>query len=185
VLNLRTPDIGLAYIYFDHQQAQSLKPADYIANLVRQLEEQKEKLSTSIQSKFNQLPSKTGKPSLQDLKTFLSDSLKSFRDRIYIILDGFDECKEDGRTAIIDSICSLIPGDRRLSFFVATRPVSNVNGLESSFGNLARIIEVTTKKAEQSQDIKQFIDGKLFKGNLEIGEPLSLSEGIFRKAEGS
>ena len=42
--------------------------------------------------------SKSGKPSLQDFKTFLSDSLKSFSDRISIILDGFDECKEDGRT---------------------------------------------------------------------------------------
>ena len=47
------------------------------------------------------LPSKSRKPSLQDLKTFLSDFLKSFSHRISIILDGFDECK-DGRTAIID-----------------------------------------------------------------------------------
>ena len=152
---------------------------------MRQLEEQKEELSTSIQSVFDRLPSKSGKPSLQDLKTFLSDSLKSFRDRIYIILDGFDECKEDGRTAIIDSLCSFIPGDRRLSWFIATRPVSDVKTLESSFGNLARIIEVTTEKVEQSQDIKQFIDGKLVRDNLEIGESLSLSEGIFRKAKGS
>jgi len=151
---------------------------------VRQLEEQKEELSTSIQSVFNWLPSKSEKPSLQDLKTFLSDSLKSFHDRIYIILDGFDECKEDGRIAIIDSLCSFIPGDRRLSLLVATRPISDVKTLESAFGNLARIIEVTTKKVEQCQDIKQFIDGKLVRGNLEIGERLSLSEGIFRKAKG-
>ena len=152
---------------------------------MRQLEEQKEELSTSIQSVFDRLPSKSGKPSLQDLKTFLSDSLKSFSDRIYIILDGFDECKEDGRKAITDCLCSLIPGDRRFNLFIATRPVSNVKTLDSSFGNLVRIIEVMTEKPEQSRDIKQFIDGKLFEGNLEIEERLSLSEGIFRKAKGS
>ena len=120
MLNLCSPDIGLAYIYFDHQQAQSLKPADYIANLVRQLEEQKEGLSMSIQSTFNRLPSKSEKPSLQDLKTFLSDSLKSFNSRIYIILDGFDECEQDGRNFIIDSLSSFILEDRRLRFFIAT-----------------------------------------------------------------
>jgi len=37
---------------------------------VHQLEEQKEELSTSIESIFDQLPSKSGIPSVDDLKTY-------------------------------------------------------------------------------------------------------------------
>ena len=185
MLSFRTPDIGLAYIYFDHQQAQTLKPADYIANLVRQFEEQKEGLTASIRSAYDQLPLKSQKPDFQALEAFLSNSIESFSSGIYIILDGFDECKEDSRKALIDSLCLLIPRDNRFRFFLATRPNSIVETLTSSFVNLARSIEVTTKKVEQTRDLKQFIDAKLSREYLEDEERLFISDGVFGKAEGS
>jgi hypothetical protein len=184
MLNFLTPDIGLAYIYFEHQQAQSLKPEDYIANLVRQFEEQKEGLSPFIQSVYGRLPSKFEKPDSQALKTFLSDSVKPFNSGIYIILDGFDECKEDGRKTLINSLCSFSSGDNRFRFFIATRPNSDVETLASSIVDFAQI-EVTTEKVEQTRDIKQFINGKLSEKKLKAGEGLILSKGIFGKAQGS
>ena len=185
MLSCRTPDIGLAYIYFDHQQAQTLKPADYIANLVRQFEKQKQGLTTSIQSFYDKLPLKTERPDLEQLTSFLLDSAKSFSSAIYIIVDGFDECKEDGRKAVVDCLCSLKTANNRFRFLVATRPNNNVQTLASSFSDLARIIEVTTEKFEQTRDLKQFINGKLSGEDLEDEERSFLSKGILEKAAGS
>jgi len=184
VLNFRTPDTGLAYIYFDHQQAQSLKPADYIASLVRQFEEQKVGLSSSIQNTYDNLVSKSQKPDLQSVKSFLSDSVESFSSVIYIILDAFDECNEDGRKVFVDAIRSFLPRHNRLRFFIATRPNSWMDFLTSSCADQAQLIHVIAGKGTQTEDLTLFIDDKLSRELLREEERVFISQGIIDKAKG-
>ena len=185
LLDSHTPDTGLAYIYFEHQQAQSLKPKDYIADLVRQFEKQREGLSASVQSKYDKL-SQSQKPDLQTAKECLMDSVEYFTSGLYIILDGFDECKEDGRKALVDCFRSFIPQDKPIRFFIATRPNRSVDFLASKFGDQARRIDVGAGQDEVTRDLKQYVDNKLSEaeGDLDHGESLFISEQIMAKAQG-
>jgi hypothetical protein len=161
-----------------------LKPADYIASLVRQFEEQKEGLSTSVQSTYDKLPSKSQKPDLQALKSFLSESIEYFTAVTYIILDAFDECNEDGRKALVDIVRSLIPRHNRLRFFIATRPNSWMDFLTSRCSDEARLISIIAGKGAQTQDLKNFIDNKLSRELLCEEERALISQGVVDKAQG-
>jgi hypothetical protein len=186
ILDFRTPDIGLAYIYFQHQQARSLKPHDYIADLVRQFEEQKEGLLTSVQSKYDKLTSKSQKPDLQTAKEFLLESVESFPSGAYIVLDGFDECKEDGRRALVDCLHSFISRDKRFRFFVASRPNGSVDLLASRFRDQARRIEISAGQGDVTGDLKEYVETRLLdmEEELETGERVFISERIIEKAQG-
>jgi len=169
-----------------HQQAESLKPKDYIADLVRQFEEQKEGLSTSVRRKYDKLLSKSEKPDLQTAKELLLDSVESFTSGVYIILDGFDECKEDGKKALVDCLRSFIPRHKRFRFFIATRPNSSVDLLAVKFADQARCIKVAAGQEEITRDLKRYVDNKLSEAeeDLDEGESLFISEQIIRKAQG-
>src|SRR5436305_907620 len=85
-MNLNTPEIGFAFIYFDHQEAQSQKSTHYIASLLRQLEQQKQTLTNSVQNIYKELSPKCRRPDLRTLSNLLSASANSFMSRTYIII---------------------------------------------------------------------------------------------------
>jgi hypothetical protein len=161
-----------------------LKPADYIASLVRQFEEQRAGLSTSIQNTYDKIPSKSQKPDLQALRNFLSESIQYFSSATYIILDAFDECNEEGRKVLVDAILSFLPSHNRLHFFIATRPNSWTDFLASSCADHTQLIHVIVGKGAQSGDLKHFIDDKLSRELLREEERAFISQAIIDKAEG-
>jgi len=181
--------MGFAYIYFDHKKAQTLTPADYLASLVGQLEEQKEGLCPSIQSAYEKLPSKSQRPDFQSLKSFLSDSAEYFSAGTYIILDAFDECSENGRKALVELLDSFNRLDtsthpNRFRFFIASRPNSSIDSLASMFEDQVRIIELIAGKGEQTQDLKDFVDDTLSREKLSDQEKSFILTGIIQKAQG-
>src|SRR5436305_7690386 len=102
-MNLNTPEIGFAFIYFDHQEAQSQKSTHYIASLLRQLEQQKHTLINSVQNIYEELSPKCRRSDLRTLSNLLSASANSFKSRIYIILDALDECTENCREKLLNA----------------------------------------------------------------------------------
>ena len=153
---------------------------------MRQFEEQRVGLSSSIQNTYDKIPSKSQKPDLQTLKSFLSDSVGYFSSAIYIILDAFDECNEDGRKAFVEAIRSFLPSHDRLRFFIATRPNSWIDFLTSSCSDQAecQLIHVAAGKGAQTEDLKHFIDDKLSRELLHEEERAFISQGVLDKAEG-
>jgi len=178
--------MGLAYIYFDHKKAQTLTPADYLASLVGQLEEQKQGLCPSIQSAYEKLRSKSQRPDFQSLKSFLSDSAEYFSAGTYIVLDAFDECSENGRKALVELLGSFnrLDHHNRFRFFIATRPNSSIDSLASMFEDRVRIIELIAGKGEQTQDLKHFVDDTLSREKFTDQEKSFISMGIVQKAQG-
>src|SRR5438270_3031132 len=81
---------GVASIYFDHNDQQSQTPSMCIAGLLRQLEQQKENLTNSIQNAYVKFQPNGHWPDLRTLSGLLLDSASSF-ESTYIILDGLEE----------------------------------------------------------------------------------------------
>jgi len=184
LLDLSCDDVGLAFIYLDHQAAQSLKPADYISSLLHQLEQQKDMLSPFVQEAYDKLYRRGLKPDLQTLKGLLLDSVKSFTSRVYIILDAFDECVDNAKQELAETVDLLLSRNERVYLFIASRPNSHLDAIELSLSNEARTINVIAGEGAQSQDLKSYLDSKLAKQRMSDEEKLFISEGISRKAQG-
>ena len=150
--------------------------------MVRQFEEQKEGLCTSIQSAYDK--AKSRKPDFQSLKSFLTDSIQQFKKCAYIVLDAFDECDEDGRKALVEYIRSCLPGNGLLRFFITTRPNTDVDFLASSFVDQVRLIDVIAGKGAQTRDLEHFIEQHLSRVQLSDKEKSFILQGIIEKAEG-
>jgi len=138
----------------------------------------------SIQTVYDKHASKSPKPDFHTLKSFLSESTAYFKSGVYILLDAFDECKEDGRRALIDAIRSFISRDNRLRFFIATRPNSSIDFLTSSFADQTRRTEIIAGKGAQTQDLEQFVNDRLSKEPLGDEEINFISQHIIEKADG-
>jgi hypothetical protein len=184
LLDLSCDNIGLAFIYLDHQAAQSLKPADYISSLLRQLERRKGILSQSLQDAYDKLDGTGLKPDLQTLKGLLLDSVEYFTSRTYIILDAFDECVEDGKQEFVETVRLLLSRNDGVYLFIASRPNSYLDDIQSSLPNEAWPINVTAGEGPQSQDLKSYLDSKLAKERMDDEVRLFISEGISKRAEG-
>jgi len=150
--------------------------------MVRQFEEQKGGLCTSVQSAYDK--GKFQKPDFQSLKSFLIDSVQQFKKCTYIVLDAFDECHEDGRKALVEYIRSCLPGNSLLRFFITSRPNTDVDFLASSFVDQVRLIDVIAGKGAQTRDLEHFIEQHLSRVHLRDKEKSFILQGIIEKAEG-
>jgi hypothetical protein len=184
-IHLNTRDIGYAFIYFDHQEAQSQKPAHYIASLLRQLEQQKQSLTNSVQNIYDELSPKCRRPDLRTLGNLLSTSANSFKSRTYIVLDALDECTEDCREELFNVLRELLVlPDSQLYIFIATRPHISIDTLTSSLSDNVQTINVVAGEGPQNIDLESFINIKLSGKLIGNEEKSFISRGIIVKAQG-
>ena len=157
--------------------------SEYIASLLRQLEEQKQCACSSVQKVYETLSPLRQKPDLPMIKSLLLDSSKSFKSRTYVVLDAFDECTADGRGELIETIRMLLDQNAEIYIFITSRPHSSLDILSASSTNTTRTIKVIGE-GPQTQDVKSYLDGKLARQRIEDDERLFIVEGILEKAKG-
>jgi hypothetical protein len=184
LLELNSPDYGLAYLYFDHKQAQARKPSEYIASLLRQLEQPKETLTPSLREAFNTLSGRCQRPDLQTLKSLLVDSSQFFKARTFIVLDALDEGTENGAQEILESLKLLLSKNEKISVFISSRPNRHLEYIVLSFSTQTRRINVVAGEGAQSVDVRAYINRKLAKEQMSDDEKLLISRGISEKAKG-
>jgi hypothetical protein len=104
--------------------------------------------------------------------------------RTYIILDAFDECVDNAKRELAETVDSLLSRNERVYLFIASRPNGHLDAIELSLPNEAWTINVIAGEGSQSQDLKSYLDSKLAKQRMSDEEKLFISEGISRKAQG-
>jgi hypothetical protein len=182
LFELPSTDYGIAYIYFEHQQAQGQKSSEYIASILRQLEQRTATITPSVRDAYN--ASKSQKPDLEKLKSLLIDSSKSFKVRTFIVLDAFDECTVDGRQQLIDTLESVLPRNNQFSVFISSRPNRSLDDFALSFSAQTKTINIVAGEGAQSDDMRAYINHKLAKERIDTHEKLIISQGIEEKAKG-
>jgi len=175
---------GVAYIYFEHKQAQAQKAAEYIASLLRQLEQQKGSITPSVQSTYNAISARSQKADLKTLKDWLVDSSKSFSVRTFIVLDAFDECSPTEMQEVVETLKLLMSRNDQLSIFISSRPNSHLDNLASSFPTEIRLIKILTGEGAQNYDLRAYLKGELTKARIEDDENLVIEQEILEKAKG-
>lgn len=188
LLDLNPREYGLAYIYFEHKQTQTRTLSNYIASILRQLEERKQQITASVQSAYDALSSKNKNPELETLKALLVDSLESFKLRSILVLDAFDEYSADGWQELVEVLEVLLSSQDRIFVFISSRPNSHLDNLAKSFPTESRTINVDANKGAQSEDLRSFLEESLARirmKNFDDREKINVSRGITEKAKGS
>jgi KAP family P-loop domain len=177
------PDVGFAFLYFNHKETGPRNPTDYIASMLRQLEQQKEALSENVEQSYDKLSNSFQKP---DVNSLLLGSSNSFKSRTYIILDALDECEPGMTRNVIETLQALIAINPRVFLFIATRPNVHIDRLVSSLQpNQSRIIDIVTDEGSQCRDLKTYIDFVLLhKSEIKSEERTFISQNIVEKADG-
>ena len=188
LLNSDSTEIGVAYLYFDHKQAQSRTTGDYIASLVRQLQQQAPTICSAVLEVFEKClkkmdGSKPRKPEFEDLKVLLVDSAVALHTRTYIVLDAFDECNEDVGKELVEIFRSLASIDG-IYLLIASRPNSNLEALSPSLLSETRTINVIAGQGAQDVDLKSYLDHSLRKVAMTEKDRSLVAEGILSKAQG-
>jgi hypothetical protein len=86
------PDVGLAYIYCNFRQRDKQKAVDLLANLVKQLSQQRSSFPDYVRSLSDQHKNKRTRPSFEEISQTLQ-SVMSMYPRVFIVVDALDECQ--------------------------------------------------------------------------------------------
>lgn len=181
---MSSPDIGLAFIYFNYKEAQSREPKEYVASLLRQLEQRKDTLNSSVENVYDILSPRCQKADMRTLRCLLLDSVKSFTSRTYILLDALDECDEHGRQELVETLWPLFSPDHRVYLLIMTRPTVDMDFLLRRFPKKRQTFNIVAGEGPQSQDLKCYIDNKLSKKRIDDDERSFISQRIIQKAQG-
>jgi hypothetical protein len=101
--------IGLVYFYFDNHNRNYQTPEDFVRSLLKQLlYHQRLCLPESLTSLYDVVmeQGKTAEPDTDKLVSVLGDCFRAF-DKVFVLVDAFDECVEDVRPVIMSHIRKL------------------------------------------------------------------------------
>jgi hypothetical protein len=109
------------YAYFkgDETNTQYL-PTQMISSLVKQLCWGLPALPKPAIEFYNDFPMNGRRPSFNDLETLFLKCLKLF-ERVFIVLDGLDECEQKHRKTILNFVFDLGAQSEDVKIFVASR----------------------------------------------------------------
>lgn len=145
VLATRKPKAAVAHVYFDYKHRARQTPENILAQLIKQLEFQKEYPSTitdmppmpHIQPLYDRLHKQCKRPVFSELQGMLLSIGEGFDD-VYLVFEALDECDETTRRTVFLPLITQLSGSltregkTRFKIFVTNRPncVDIQNALE-------------------------------------------------------
>jgi hypothetical protein len=111
-------DVKVAYLYCDYK-ASDQTAVNLIASLLQQIVQSETKLLDGINAFYEEHRRKRTRPSLADFMRLLQKEAQRFS-RIFIIIDGVDECRDNNiRDSLFSEITKLKP---YLHLLITARP---------------------------------------------------------------
>ncbi|KAF7551340.1 hypothetical protein G7Z17_g5100 [Cylindrodendrum hubeiense] len=86
------PDIGIAYLYCNFRQKDEQKAQELVANLLKQLSQERSSLPDIVKSLYDRHKTKQTRPSFDELTTSLH-IVAAMYSRVFIVVDALDECQ--------------------------------------------------------------------------------------------
>ena len=100
--------IGIAYIYCSFQRQDEQKVGDLLANLLKQLSQEKASLPANVRALYDQHRNKRTQPSFDEISRTLQ-SVAAMYSRVFLIIDALDECQASDccRSRLLSTISNL------------------------------------------------------------------------------
>lgn len=114
------------YAYFTGEEANSqYSPTQMISSLIKQLCWGLPALPEPVIEFYNKFLMNGRKPSFSDLESIFLKCSKLF-ERVFIVLDGLDECEQKHRKTILNFVFDLGAQDKDVKIFVASRKLMDI-----------------------------------------------------------
>lgn len=177
---VRTDDIGVAYMYCDYLKYREQTPVHLVGSLLKQLAEQQNPISKSIQNYYDGHKSSNTDPNPEGAFEVLKAECDNWS-QIFIIIDAMDECseKDSARKSVIKGLRSL-QGSKVVNILVTSRPIPSILcDLEVS-----ERLEIRAN----SEDIQRYLVGQMDRFDKRVLAETDLQEkiisGIIDAADG-
>jgi hypothetical protein len=141
-------NIGVACIYLNHKEADNQTPSRLLAGLWRQLVLDRD-IGSIAENLYKQHQEKCTTPSLEEVVTVLSSSLKEFS-QVFIIVDAIDEYPEFRREILLKQLAAM---GSNMTLMITSRP--NI-----SAGPELPDVE-TLEIAPTPEDIQNFVNAQI------------------------
>jgi AAA domain len=146
-------NIGIASVYCNYKARESQTTTDLVAAILKQLVQERPLFGGPVAALYEQHADRRTRPSLDELLTALN-SVSNCYSKVYIVLDGLDECSDsDGtRSELLAKLRSLqIKTD--ISLMATSRFAPKVVQFFEGFS----MLEIRASDA----DVKQFVAGQM------------------------
>jgi Cdc6-like AAA superfamily ATPase len=147
------PTIGIAYIYCNFRRRDEQKLADILANLLKQLVQEKAPLPEEVKSLYQRHKAINTRPSTEELLDALKSVVEDYS-RTYILVDALDEfqASHEERDVLVSALFTF-QAQGRINIFATSRPVPEIN---------LHFEECVSKKIRaQDEDVLRYINGRL------------------------
>ncbi|KAH7014764.1 hypothetical protein EDB80DRAFT_566297 [Ilyonectria destructans] len=142
---------GIAYIYCNFRRKHKQMAEDLLANLLRQLAQDRPSLPESVQSLYKDC--KKQRPSFEEISTTLQ-SVSQMYSKVFIIIDALDECEtlEGCRSTFLEAIFHL-QAKCKASIFATSRFIPEIT---EEFNGCVQL-EIHAK----AEDVGIYVDGRI------------------------
>jgi hypothetical protein len=164
--------VGIAYIYCDFKRRDEQKADALLANLVKQLCQERPDLQDYIKALYYNSMFQRIRPSFDEISKALQ-SVVALYSRVIIVVDALDECHEsDGcRTRFLAEIFSL-RDIFRANLFATSRFIPEIT--KKFEGKCSRIVEISAS----NYDVRNYLDSHMFRLPGFVNRSLELQEEI-------
>ncbi|KAK4694078.1 hypothetical protein P7C71_g3442, partial [Lecanoromycetidae sp. Uapishka_2] len=91
----QSPEVGIACVYCEYKQQGLQSPENLLASIWMQLDEAREVIAKDVEDLYAKCARRRTKATIDDVMFLLQSELQRYR-VVIIIIDGLDECPEDG-----------------------------------------------------------------------------------------
>ncbi|KAJ7020740.1 ankyrin repeat domain-containing protein [Mycena alexandri] len=144
-----TQDIGVACIYLNYKEADNQTPSKLLAGLWRQLVLNRD-IGSDVKKLYQQHREKGTAPSLEEVASVLSASLKEFS-KVFLIIDAMDEYPEFQQHVLLKYLAAM---GSNVNLMITSR--QNISPQAFSFENLQTLDIHATK-----EDLESYIDAQI------------------------
>lgn len=147
--------IGLAFLYYKHQNSAGQGSKRILATLIKQLIQGKKVLPASLKKLHGQYSSEDGLPSNAKLQAQLVEVSKTF-DQVIIVIDALDEFQDQDQNPFIPLIKILCLNPcLNIKVFVTSTREKSIEGSFQAF--ICPVIKIDIERIRPDLDIVGFV----------------------------
>lgn len=147
------PTVGIAYLYCNFRQHHEQKPADLLANLLKQCIQEQPSTPESMENLYKRHKDKRTRPSFDEISKVLHSVVANYS-RAFIIIDALDECQvsDGGRKRLLSEIFNL-QAKTRANLFATSRFIPEIT--KEFEGSVLLEIRASSK------DVQRYLEGHM------------------------
>lgn len=143
----KSKDTRIAFIYCEERPRQYQSASSLLAELLKQLVEEDPSLPKDVKRLYGQFPE------VWELTKALR-SVASHCERVFVVIDGIDQCSDGVRKQLLDSIEDL-RGESNTAFLVTSRREPSIENLFAGYSRL--------DIQSSDEDIGDYVDEQISK----------------------